>query len=152
MFQGHANISLDDKGRIIMPAKFRKHILPEANGLLNVTLGRDGCIWMFPSYHWLKVLETLNGVNQFTKDEVAMNRQMLYYAEELTMDSQYRVLLPQDLLQLVGVKKEVLILGQLERMEIWNPDTYAAYLKGSTESYEDVMQKVMGGLKNNQPQ
>lgn len=135
-----------------MPAKFRKHILPEANGLLNITLGRDGCIWLFPSYHWQKVLETLNSVNQFTKDEVAMNRQMLYYAEELTMDSQYRVLLPGDLLQLVGIKKEVLILGQLERMEIWNPETYTGYLKGSTESYEDVMQKVMGGLKNNQPQ
>jgi MraZ protein len=150
MFQGHANINLDDKGRIIIPSKFRKHILPEANSLLNVTLGRDKCIWLFPSYEWQSVLQTLNSVNPYTKDEVAMKRQMLFYAEELTIDSQHRILIPQDLLQLVNIKKEVLLLGQLERIELWSPDAYDDYLKGNSDSYEDVMQKVMGSLKNGQ--
>ena len=148
MFQGHANISLDEKGRIIIPSKFRKHILPEANGILNVTLGRDKCIWLFPSYQWQNVLITLNEVNPYTKDEVAMKRQMLYYADELTADSQHRILIPQELLQMVNIKKEVLLLGQLERIEIWNPAVYADYLKDNSDSYEDVMQKVMSGLKN----
>ncbi len=148
MFQGHANINLDEKGRIIIPSKFRKHILPEANGILNVTLGRDKCIWLFPSYQWQNVLLTLNEVNPYTKDEVAMKRQMLYYADELTADSQHRLLIPQELLQMVNIKKEVLLLGQLERIEIWNPTVYADYLKDNSDSYEDVMQKVMSGLKN----
>jgi MraZ protein len=148
MFQGHANINLDEKGRIIIPSKFRKHILPEANGILNVTLGRDKCIWLFPSYQWQNVLITLNEVNPYTKDEVAMKRQMLYYADELTADSQHRLLIPQELLQMVNIKKEVLLLGQLERIEIWNPTVYADYLKDNSDSYEDVMQKVMSGLKN----
>ena len=149
MFQGHANINLDEKGRIIIPSKFRKHILPEANGTLNVTLGRDKCIWLFPSYQWQNVLVTLNSVNPYTKDEVSMKRQMLYYAEELLTDSQHRILLPQDLLQMVNIKKEILLLGQLERIEIWNPKVYEDYLKDSSETYEDVMQKVMTGLNNN---
>ncbi len=148
MFQGHANINLDEKGRIIIPSKFRRHILPEANGILNVTLGRDKCIWLFPSYQWQNVLVTLNEVNPYTKDEVAMKRQMLYYADELSVDSQHRLLIPQELLQMVNIKKEVLLLGQLERIEIWNPKVYEDYLKGNSDSYEDVMQKVMSGLKN----
>ena len=149
MFQGHSNINLDDKGRIIIPSKFRRHIMPEANNQLNVTLGRDKCVWLFPSYEWQNVLQTLNNVNPYTKDEVAMKRQMLFYADELTIDSQHRILIPQELLQIVNIKKEVLLLGQLERIELWNPEEYDKYLKGNPDSYEDVMQKVMSGLNNN---
>jgi MraZ protein len=153
MFQGHSKTNLDEKGRIIIPAKFRKHILPEANSMLNVTLGRDKCIWLFPSYEWQNVLQTLNSVNPYTKDEVAMKRQILFHADELPIDSQHRILIPQDLLQLVNIKKEVLLLGQLERIELWNPKTYDDYLNASPDSYEDVMQKVMSGLdSNNNPQ
>lgn len=149
MFQGHANINLDEKGRIIIPSKFRRHIMPEANNQLNVTLGRDKCIWLFPSYEWQNVLQTLNDVNPYTKDEVAMKRQMLFYADELVIDSQHRILIPQELLQIVNIKKEVLLLGQLERIELWNPEEYDKYLKGNPDSYEDVMQKVMSGRTNN---
>lgn len=149
MFQGHANINIDDKGRIIIPSKFRKHILPESNGIMNITLGRDKCIWLFPSYEWMTVLQTLNAVSPYLKDEVSMKRQMLYHAEELTIDSQHRILLPQELLQLVNIKREVLILGQLERIELWDPKGYDEYLKTGADSYEDVMQKVMSGNKTN---
>lgn len=123
--------------------------MPEANNQLNVTLGRDKCIWLFPSYEWQNVLQTLNNVNPYTKDEVAMKRQMLFYADELIIDSQHRILIPQELLQIVKIKKEVLLLGQLERIELWNPEEYDKYLKASPDTYEDVMQKVMSGLNNN---
>lgn len=146
MFQGHSNTTIDEKGRIIVPAKFRKHILPEANGVLNVTLGRDKCVWLFPSYEWTKVLQTVQSTNPFTTDEVSMRRQMLYYADDLTVDSQHRILIPQEMLKIVGIKKDVLLLGQIERIEVWSPEAYEKYLKDSPESYEGVMQKVMTKL------
>ena len=146
MFQGHSNTIIDDKGRIIIPAKFRKHILPEANDILNVTLGRDKCVWLFPSNEWVKVLETVRNTNPYTDEEVLMRRQMFFYADELTVDSQHRILIPQQLKDLVGIKKEILLLGQLERIELWDPATYDKYLKGSSDSYEGVMQKVMTKL------
>jgi len=146
LFQGHANTVIDEKGRIIVPAKFRRHILPEASGILNVTLGRDNCIWLFPSYEWTKVLKTVQTTNPYTTDEVSMRRQLLYYADELTLDSQHRVLIPQDLLKLVGIRKEIMLLGQIERIELWDPAEYDKYLKGGSESYEGVMQKVMTKL------
>jgi MraZ protein len=146
MFQGHSTINIDDKGRIIVPAKFRRHITPEANNIINATLGRDSCVWLFPSHEWTKLLQTLDKVNSYTKDEVAMKRHMLFYADECTLDSQHRILIPQQLLQIVNIKKEVLLIGQLERIELWNPENYEKYLKGSTDTYEDVMEKVMSKI------
>ena len=146
MFQGHANTTIDEKGRIIIPAKFRKHILPEASGIMSVTLGRDNCVWLFPSYEWTKVLKTVQTTNPYTNDEVLMRRQILFHAEELTTDTQHRILIPQELLKKVGIKKEILLLGQIERIEVWNPEEYDKYLKDSTETYEGVMQNVMTKL------
>lgn len=91
----------------------------------------------------MKVLETVRSTNPYTDDEVLMRRQMFYYADELTVDSQHRILIPQEMKEIVGIKKDILLIGQLERIELWNPDTYNKYLKGSSDTYEGVMQKVM---------
>lgn len=143
MFQGNAIINLDDKGRIIIPSKFRRHIKPEANSVVFVTLGRDNCLWLYPSDEWTKVEEILQGLSQFTKDEVNMRRQMLYHADDYTLDSQHRITLPQKLLSEVNIKKEILLVGQLEKVELWDPTTYEKYTKSNEDSYEDIMEKVM---------
>ena len=143
MFQGHSIINLDEKGRIIIPSKFRKHILPEANGILHVTLGRDSCLWLYPSYEWNKLLNVIDSLNPFLKDEIAMKRQMMFYADECLIDSQHRILIPNTLLQKVEIKKEVLLIGQLDKIELWNTVSYEKYLKSNSETYEDVMEKVM---------
>ncbi len=143
MFQGHSNTTIDEKGRLIIPAKFRKHIPAECNSVMNLTLGRDNCIWLFPSTEWMRVMETVKGTNPYTQDEVAMRRQMLFHTDELAIDTQHRILIPQELTKITGIKKDVLLIGQIERIELWNPDSYEKYLKGNPDSYEDVMQKVM---------
>lgn len=149
MFQGHVNTSLDEKGRIIIPAKFRKHILPEANNTLNVTMGRDNCIWLFPSNEWIKVLTTIQSTNPYSDEEVEMRRRMLFHAIDLTLDSQHRLIVPQQLIAETGIDKEVLMLGQIERIELWNPATYDKYIKSRPDTYENVMQRVMTKIYSN---
>jgi MraZ protein len=143
MFQGHAKNNLDDKGRIIIPSKFRKHITSEANNLMFVTLGRDNCLWLYPSNEWNILLKKIENLNPFLKDEIAMRRQMMYHAEECIIDSQHRILIPQSLLQKVKIQKEVLLIGQLEKIELWNEENYSKYLADTADSYEDAMEKVM---------
>ena len=143
MFQGHAKNNLDDKGRIIIPSKFRKHITSEANNLMFVTLGRDNCLWLYPSNEWNILLKKIENLNPFLKDEIAMRRQMMYHAEECLIDSQHRILIPQSLLQKVKIQKEVLLIGQLEKIELWNEENYSKYLADTADSYEDAMEKVM---------
>jgi len=151
MFQGHSISNLDEKGRIIIPSKFRKHITSEANNTMYVTLGRDKCLWLFPSNEWTKLLKTLGKINPFTKSEIKMRRQLLKPVEELSIDSQHRILIPQTLLNEVEIKKEVLLIGQIEKVELWNEDVYNNYLESSQESYEDVMDKVMSSFSNTEP-
>jgi MraZ protein len=146
MFQGHAIINVDDKGRIIIPSKFRKHISADANNLMIVTLGRDNCLWLYPSDEWNKLTKKIEKINPFTKQETLMRRQMLFYTEESQIDSQHRILIPQKLYEKVGIKSEVLLLGQLDKIELWNEDTYNKYLEQSPETYEDVMDKVMRNI------
>lgn len=146
MFQGHAIINIDDKGRIIIPSKFRKHISPEAGNLLFVTLGRDNCLWLYPSDQWTNLVKTIERINPFTHDEIAMRRQMLFYTDECPVDSQHRILVPQKLLSKVGIQKEVLLIGQLDKIELWNEEEFQKYLKGRTDTYEDVMDKVMRNI------
>lgn len=143
MFQGNSIINLDDKGRIIIPSKFRRHIKPDANNVVYVTLGRDNCLWLYPSDEWTRVETILQSLSQFTKDEVNMRRQMLYYADDYTLDSQHRILLPHKLLEKVNIRKEILLIGQLEKVELWDPDTFETYTKSNEDSYEDIMEKVM---------
>jgi MraZ protein len=151
MFQGHTTNTIDEKGRIIIPSKFRKHISPEANNIMHVILGRDNCLWLYPSYEWAKLLKKIESLNPFLKDEIAMVRQMMYFAEECPIDSQHRILIPQDLLQKVDIKKEVLFIGQLEKIELWNEENYNNYLKSNKETYEEVMEKVMSKIPANNP-
>ena len=146
MFQGHAIINIDDKGRIIIPSKFRKHISSEAGNLLFVTLGRDNCLWLYPSDQWTKLVKTIEKINPFTNDEIAMRRQMLFFTEECPVDNQHRILVPQKLLSKVKIQKEVLLIGQLDKIELWNEEEFQNYLKGRTDSYEDVMDKVMRNI------
>ena len=75
-----------------------------------------------------------------------MKRQLLKPVEELTIDTQHRILIPQNLLQQVEIKKEVLLIGQLEKIELWDEGVYNKYIESSPESYEDVMDKVMGNI------
>lgn len=149
MFQGHVNTVVDDKGRLILPAKFRKHVLPEANGIINVTLGRDNCIWLFPSNEWNRVLKTISSTNPYTDEEVENRRRMLFHTDDLSIDSQHRILLPGELLEAVGIKKDVLLLGQIERIEVWDPETYKKYMKSRPDTYENVMQRVMAKVYTN---
>lgn len=151
MFQGNAKSNFDEKGRIIIPSKFRKHITSEANNTLYITLGRDNCLWLFPSYEWTKLLKILSKINPFTQSEVRMRRQLLKPVEELTIDSQHRILIPQNLLQQVEIKKEVLLIGQLDWIELWNEETYNKYIDEGPESYEDVMDKVMRNINPENP-
>ena len=148
MFQGHASINIDEKGRIIIPSKFRKHISSEANNLLYATLGRDNCLWLYPSDQWTKLVKQIEKINAFTNDEIAMRRQMLFYTEECSIDSQHRILIPQKLLDKVAIGKEVLLIGQLERIELWNEEQFQNYLKGRPDNYEDVMDKVMRNVSS----
>jgi len=143
VFKGQFTYSIDSKSRISIPAKLRKHISPDANDTIVMTKGLSSCIDLYPLDEWQKIEDKLLKLNQFQPDDLRFIRMFVQYAHEDSMDSQSRILVPQMLIEYANIKKEVLIIGALRKIEVWNPNIYNDYLKQSPLSYEEIASKVM---------
>ena len=143
MFRGQFTYSVDSKGRLSIPAKLRKQISPECNDTFVMTQGTANCIDVYPMDQWQLFETKLLALNPFKPNDAKFIRMILQHATEDTLDSQARILVPQALLQYAKIDKEVLILGALKKIELWNPDVYTEYLNQTPETYEQIAAEVM---------
>jgi MraZ protein len=143
MFRGQFTYSIDSKGRIAIPARLRKHITAEANDTFVMTRGLSNCIDIYPLDEWQLIEEKLLQLNSFQPDDARFIRMFVQYASEDVMDGQSRILIPSTLISYANIEKEVLILGALKKIEVWNPKVYDEYLSQSPQSYEEIAAKVM---------
>ena len=145
MFRGQFKYSIDSKGRISIPAKLRKQVSPEANETFVMTKGTAVCIDIYPLDQWALVEAKLLELNPFDPQDAKFIRMISQFASEDTMDSQSRILIPQPLIEYAKIEKEVLILGALKKIEVWNPKIYEDYINQTGETYEQIAAKVMAG-------
>ena len=143
MFRGQFSYSIDSKGRISIPAKLRKQISPEANDSFIITQGTATCIDLYPLDQWQLIEEKLLKLNPFDPKDAKFIRMISQFATEDNLDSQSRILIPQILIEYAKIDKEVLILGALKKIEVWNPNVYKEYLEQTNETYEQIAAKVM---------
>ncbi len=143
MFRGQYTYSVDSKGRLSIPAKLRRQLSPEANDTFVMTQGTANCIDVYPMDQWQHFEQKLIDLNPFNPQEAKFIRMILQYATEDNLDSQSRILIPPNLLAYAKIEKEVLVLGALKKIELWNPGTYKEYLEQSSETYEEIAAKVM---------
>jgi MraZ protein len=146
MFIGSFKYSIDTKGRVSIPAKLRKFVDPRSNDAFVMTRGTSKCIDVYPMNFWEELVQSkLNQLNSFEPQEAMFLRMFLQQASEDKLDSQSRLLIPKNLVEYAEISKEVLILGAIKKIEIWNPHNYEEYLKTSKLSYEYIAKQVMGG-------
>ncbi len=144
MFLGSYNYTVDAKGRVAIPAKLRKYVTPEANNTFIVTRGAGKYIDVYPMDYWKELTEEkLDSLNSFNPKDMLFLRMFLEHAIEETLDGQSRLLLPKSLIQHAEIEKDVLILGAVKKIEIWNPAVYEAYIENSSASYEEIAAEVM---------
>ena len=143
MFKGQYIYSIDAKGRISIPAKLRRHISAEANDTFVMTQGTATFIDIYPLDQWQKFEEKLQSLNPFNPDEAKFIRLIMQNAFDDKLDSQSRILIPQNLIEYAKIEKDVLILGAFKKIEVWSPKIYKDYLSQSPESYEQIAAKVM---------
>jgi MraZ protein len=141
-FKGEYRYTADEKGRINIPAKFRKQLAPVARKTFVVTQGLDKCLAVYPLDEWekyeqkLRILSTNKKVNRFYV------RTIMAKACEIQYDHQGRIMVPVALLEYAGIKKEVIIIGVLEKIEIWDPAAYKNYFKKADLTFEDVAENL----------
>ena len=150
-FKGQWEYSVDAKGRVALPAKLRRSIRPEANNRLTVTRGFEPCLYVFPAYEWENVETQLRGLNTYMKEARAFIRTILGWADEITLDGQGRMALSKRLMDFANISEKVLIIGTLERIELWDPDTFDRQEADQTIEYEQLAELVMGGKAAGRP-
>ncbi len=134
MFIGTYYHSLDDKNRVSVPKTFRE----ELNLGSVITKGLDGCLFVFTSESWNKLLAKLETLPLTSKPARDFLRLLTYNASPLDTDKFGRTLLPENLLQVAHIKKDVVFAGALTRVEIWDKASYHAYVDGLTNSESEL--------------
>lgn len=141
MFIGEYTHSIDEKGRVALPAKFR-HDLEEG---AVVTRGLDNCLFLYTKNEWAKLAEKLAALPISQSNSRAFARLMLAGAMDVEMDKQGRVVLPEYLRQFAGLKKNSIIAGLYNRLEIWDEEAWKKY-KTQTEAESGNIAERMAEL------
>ncbi|MBM3281450.1 MAG: division/cell wall cluster transcriptional repressor MraZ [Candidatus Harrisonbacteria bacterium] len=140
MFIGEYQHTLDEKGRMAIPQKFRGAFTSGAV----VTRGLDGCLFIYPMTEWQNIAEKLMSLPITKGDARAFARHMLSGAMEVSLDSQGRVLLPEYLREYAGVRKEAVIAGLYNRLEVWSSETWGKYQAETEKSAEAIAENLEG--------
>ncbi|MFH1853832.1 MAG: division/cell wall cluster transcriptional repressor MraZ [Candidatus Omnitrophota bacterium] len=143
MFYGEYEHTLDRKGRLIIPSKFRDAIKEHYIERFFITRGLDKCLFMFAEDEW-KMQEQKFKAMSFTKSESRrFNRLYFSGACEMVPDKQSRILIPSYLKEYANIKREVYIIGISNRIEIWSHDSWSDYYSASKDGFEDIAEKLI---------
>ena len=121
MFMGEYNHTIDAKGRLIIPAKFRELLGTE----FVLTRGLDGCLFIYPVDEWKAFEQKLRALPLTNKNARTFSRFFVAGAAMCELDRQGRVLVPQTLREFAGLEKDVVLTGNLDRIEVWSKDKWS---------------------------
>jgi MraZ protein len=139
MFMGEYQHSIDDKGRIIIPVKFRELL----GTSFVVTRGLDHCLFVYPREEWTLLEQKLKSLPLMKSDARAFTRFFFSGATECEWDKQGRVNLPGNLRDYAKLDKECVVLGVSNRMEIWSKPIWNEYYEQSEETFNDIAEKLV---------
>lgn len=143
MFYGEYLHSIDRKGRLILPSKFREAAKAHFVEKFFVTRGLDKCLFMFSEEEWRTQENKFKSLS-FTKQEArTFNRLYFSGAQEMMPDKQGRILLPQYLKDFAEIKKDIMIVGVSNRIEIWARDKWESFYGNSRSAFEEISEKLI---------
>ena len=144
MFYGEYEHTIDRKGRLIIPAKFRQALKEQQQGeTLFLTRGLDGCLFLFTEAEW-RLAEGRFRQVPFTKSEGRkFNRLFFSGAVDAAIDGLGRILVPKTLKEFAEIKDEVVIVGVSNRIEIWGKEKWQTFYANSRQGFEEVAERVM---------
>lgn len=143
MFYGEHDHTIDRKGRLIIPSRFREVMKEHYTERLVATRGLDRCLFLFPEDEW-RTQESRFRSLSFTKPEARrFNRIFFSGAAELGCDRQGRVLIPPYLKEYAGIKRDVVVVGVSNRIEVWDKEEWKKFYEQGKDSYEQIAEKLL---------
>jgi len=133
MFQGAAALSLDAKGRLVVPSRHRDALLEKSSApRLVLTAHPDGCLLLYPVSAWEPIRARVMGFPALDARFSVWKRLLVGFAEEVEVDAAWRVLISPELRKFASLEKPVMLVGQGSHFEIWNQDTWDRQLQQLT--------------------
>jgi MraZ protein len=124
MFRGASKITLDAKGRMAMPTRYRERLAEKSDGRLVVTVDRDYCLLIYPFPDWEEIERKLVRLPSLNPQARRLQRLMVGYATELDLDGHGRILLPRELREFAGLDRQAILIGQGNKFELWDEDRW----------------------------
>lgn len=138
MFIGEYSHSIDDKGRVSVPVKFRDEL---AVGCI-LTRGLDGCLWVYSTEEWAKIAENIAGMPVTQKNARSFARFILSGAMDMKIDKAGRINLPKYLADYAEIKSKVVITGMHNRLEIWSAEKWQSFKEEMESNSEEVAENL----------
>lgn len=138
MFMGEYNHTVDTKGRLIIPSKFREVL----GDKFVVTKGLDGCLFVYDNTEWNAFEEKLKAMPISKKDNRMFVRHFLAGAAEVEVDKQGRILIPAKLREFAEITKDVVLIGAAGHIEIWSQERWTSMEENEEESMEDIAERM----------
>lgn len=120
MFRGVNNLTLDTKGRLAVPSRYRERIREQCDGHLVVTVDRDQCLLLYPMPEWEEIERKLVRLPSLNRQARRLQRLLVGHATEVDMDSHGRLLLPGPLRDFARLDRSVVLIGQGNKFELWD--------------------------------
>lgn len=134
MFRGATSLNLDAKGRLAIPAKHRDALQTQGAGHLVLTAHPHRCLLLYPQPAWEPIQAKMMALSSFDKQSSALQRLLVGFAEDITLDSAGRLLVSPTLREFSGLERQAMLVGQGSHFELWN-----------MEAWREQLERVMSG-------
>ncbi len=148
MFRGISPLNLDSKGRMTMPTRYRERVRSMCDGHLVITVDRDRCLLLYPLPEWEEIEKRLTNLPSTDKHARRLKRLLMGHATDLEMDGQGRILIPPALRDFAGLKKQVVLVGQGNKFELWDEETWNTKRSQWLDEEEEDGQGLSEALAN----
>jgi MraZ protein len=144
MFRGGTPISLDSKGRLAVPAKYREGLISFCAGRLVVTADPSRCLLVYPQPVWEPIEQKLNSLSSFHAQTRSLQRLLVGNASDVEMDSAGRILVPPLLRQFAGLTKDVVLVGQGAKFELWDDEKWNLQIEDALAFKDGIPSELDG--------
>ena len=142
-FLGEYEVTLDAKGRFLLPAGFKKQLEDGANQFV-INRGIEACLSLYPMQSWEPIFSEVSKLNDFDPKVRQFRRYFLNGATNVELDAAGRLLLPKSLMEYAGLEKDAVLVSAVNKIEIWDKTKYTQFFESfSPESFSDLANEVM---------
>lgn len=145
-FLGEFEVTLDAKGRVMIPAQLKRQLPDKAHNKFVINRGFEKCLVLYPSNDWEIISAEVNKLNLYVKDNRDFARYFYRGATELTLDGNNRILFPKSLTEYAAIEKDVVLFAYSNRIEVWSKKLYLTQMDEEPRDFVKLAEKVMGKI------